>query len=638
MTNTKQKMTMKTLTVCAALASFALAACTSDTYLGEENALVVPETPQPINIGYRPSALTKATQNMEELNIGTFRLYGTKGSAGTQVFNNYLVWHTNYANTEVTNKYWDYVGEAGDEITPYVGKEDASAAASKVKLPNLQDIKYWDYAEQSYHFWAVAPWDDKVTFNIGDASTTPGTKANGLITKAAISNVGGHLVPNTSGTAQSFKPYYVTAPTKVERGEYGKTVTLTFKSTGARVRVGFYETVKGYSVKDLKFWNVRVTQNGNSMKVKNTKSDNVTFNRTDYAFVGNETAAPATMNLSYDNTNDEYTVGYDAATVTSSRHFYAGSFAGKTLSTTNTTPTYGTDADMDAANYFSVLPTPTEFGDYGVQTGNGTARPIYLVCDFTLQSLDGSEEDIHVKGARVQIPEEYTTWKPNTAYTYIFKISQNTNGTTGNVDPTLPDGTDPDAPDGGVDPEDPNHPDPVNPTDPTNPDPTDPADPGYDPEFPPLPEPPTPPTPGSGDDSPEGLYVITFDAVVEDFTDNNLQGTTTTVATPSITTYQNGVDVEANGIQYKPGTDITISAMYGAVPVTTGINWVKLTGDFDYTKTYEQNVGTLAYTPGNKITAPEAATYVIKVTGTAGVSSFTGYKVVVVGAADSLTE
>lgn len=637
MTKTKQEKTMKKLTVCAALASFALAACTSDAYLGEENGLVVPETPQPINIGYRASALTKATKNMEELNIGTFRLYGTKGSAGTQVFNNYLVWHTNYSNTEVTKLNWDYVGEKDLEVTPYVGAESSSTAAAKVKLPNLQDIKYWDYAEPSYHFWAVAPWDDKVTFNIGEASTTPGTKANGLLTKATISNVGGHLVPGT--TAQAFKPYYVTAPTAVERGKYGETVTLTFKSTGARVRVGFYETVKGYSVKDLKFWNVRVTQKGNSMKVKNTQSNNVTFNRTDYGFVGNETTSPATMTLSYDNTNDEYTIGYDAATVTSSRHFYAGSFEGLTLSTTNATPTYGTDVDMDATNYFSVLPTPTEFGDYATTNAdlNGTARPIYLVCDFTLQSLDGSEEDIHVKGARVQIPAEYTTWKPNTAYTYIFKISQNTNGTTGNVDPTLPEGTDPDDPDGGVDPEDPNHPDPVDPTNPDNPDPTDPDDPGFDPEFPPLPEPPTPPTPGSGDDSPEGLYVITFDAVVEEYADNNLQGTTTTVATPSITTYQNGVDVDAQGIQYKVGTEITISAMYGAVPVTTGINWVKLTGDFDYTKTYEQNVGTLAYTPGSKFT-PEAGTYVIKVTGNVNGSSFTGYKVVVVGAADSLPE
>lgn len=627
---------MKKGLIYAALAA-TLTACTADEYLGQDNVKEVTEQPVPINIGYRTSAMTRASQQgMEEINVGTFRLYGTKGSTGIQVFNNYLVWHTNYNNSETTSKYWDYVGSKDESVTPYVGTEPSATAATAVALPNNQDLKYWDYEQPSYHFWAVAPWDDKVTFNVGSTATVPGTKVDGNITRATLTNVGGHLNPNT-GTAQSFTQYYITNPTKVERDSYNNTVTLVFKRTGARVRVGFYETIKGYAVKDMKFWNVRVTQKGNSMKVKGTESDNVTLNRTDYGFMGNATSAPGTMYIDYDNTNDEYTVSYDDATVTSSRHFYAGSFAGQTISTSSATPTYGTDADMEAGNgYFSVLPTPTEFGDYNTSDPslNGTARPIYLVCDFTLQSLDGSEEDIHVKGARAQIPAEYTTWKPNTAYTYLLRISQNTNGTTGNVDPTVPEGSDPSDP--GVDPEDPDHPDPVDPTDPDNPD--DPTDPGYDPDVPNLPEPPTPPAPGTADESPEGLYVITFDAVVEEFTDENLQGTTTTVATPSITTYQNGVDVEATGLIYKAGTDITISAMYGATAITTGINWVKLPGAYDYSKTYEQNTAGLTFTPGNKITAPTAGTYVIKVTGNINGAAFTGYKTVVVGAADSFSE
>lgn len=626
---------MKKNLIITMLAAAALTACTSDEYLGALNEYKQPEeAAQPINFGYRNSTMTRAQQNMEELNVATFRLYGTKGASGIQVFNNYLVWHTNYSNTEITARYWDYDGSAGEEVTPYVGVEPSATPADPVTLPNNQDMKIWDYEQPSYHFWAVAPWDDKVSFNVNATTTVPGTNVDGEVTQAVLTNVGGHIIPN-AGTAQSFKQYYVTAPTTVNREDYNKTVTLVFKRTGARVRVGFYETIKGYCVKDMKFWNVRVTQNGNSMKVKNTSSSNVTFNRTDYAFMGNETSDPATMFIDYDNANDEYTVSYDESTITGSRHFYAGSYAGQTISTSSANPTYGTDADMDAYGYFSVLPTPTEFGDYGLTDAslNGTARPIYLVCDFTLQSLDGSQEDIHVKGARAQIPADYTTWKPNTAYTYLLRISQNTNGTTGNVDPTLPDGTDPDDPDGGVDPEDPDHPDPVDPTDPDNP--TDPDDPGYDPDVPDLPEPPTPPGDGTPDASPEGLYVITFDAVVEDWADH-LEGTTTTVATPSITTYQNGVDVEANGLIYKEGTDITISAMYGATPITTGINWLKLPGDFNYKKTYEQNTVGLDFTPGNKITSPTAGTYVIKVTGSVNGATFTGYKVVVVGSADQL--
>lgn len=40
-------------------------------------------------------------------------------------------------------------------------------------------------------------------------------------------------------------------------------------------------------------------------------------------------------------------------------------------------------------------------------------------------------EKIKVTGATAEIPFEYLQWKPNFKYTYFFKISDNTNGTTG---------------------------------------------------------------------------------------------------------------------------------------------------------------------------------------------------------------
>lgn len=56
-----------------------------------------------------------------------------------------------------------------------------------------------------------------------------------------------------------------------------------------------------------------------------------------------------------------------------------------------------------------------------------------------------------------------------------------------------------------------------------------------------------------------GLYPITFDAVVTEMTDKT-QGTTTTVATPSITTYQEGSVVD-NTIKYvaKKKIDVTVT-------------------------------------------------------------------------------
>ena len=53
-----------------------------------------------------------------------------------------------------------------------------------------------------------------------------------------------------------------------------------------------------------------------------------------------------------------------------------------------------------------------------------------LKVNYTLVSTDGSGEVINVTGASAQVPAVYATWKSGYAYTYIFKISQNTNGLT----------------------------------------------------------------------------------------------------------------------------------------------------------------------------------------------------------------
>ena len=106
--------------------------------------------------------------------------------------------------------------------------------------------------------------------------------------------------------------------------------------------------------------------------------------------------------------------------------------------------------------------------------------------NYTLVATDGSGDQIKVYGAKAFVPAAYTKWLPNYAYTYIFKISDNTNGFT-------------------------------NPS-----------------------------------DGPEGLFPITFDAVVLNDEETGHQTTITTVATPSITTYQKGHVYSASN-EYKAG-------------------------------------------------------------------------------------
>jgi hypothetical protein len=197
------------------------------------------------------------------------------------------------------------------------------------------------------------------------------------------------------------------------------------------------------------------------------------------------------------------------------------------------------------------------------------ATPLTLTCDYTLTSLD-TDETIEVKGATATIPEAYTKWLPNTAYTYLFKISDNTNGKTHTDQPN------------------------------------------------------------------EGLYPITFDAVVVNFADNQ-KGTETTVSTPSITVYQNG-DVVTNGITYVAG-DVTVTAYEGTTDVTSSATWSYTTIDtsttpYDYTKDYERlgaSGAATSWTSGKLTSVSASKTYVIK----AVTSNGTAYFVLVVGAAET---
>ena len=141
---------------------------------------------------------------------------------------------------------------------------------------------------------------------------------------------------------------------------------------------------------------------------------------------------------------------------------------------------------------------PTYAGDgYALVLPNESGDKLILRVDYTLVSEDGSDEVIKVSGATAEIPATYSTWLSGYAYTYIFKINPNTNGTTGAVDAN-----------------------------------------------------------GNPIDT-KGLYPITFDAaVIQDV--EGIQETITTVSEPSITTYQDGKAVTS---EFVPGSEITAMVM-----------------------------------------------------------------------------
>ena len=446
-----------------AASALTLASCTSDDVLGDTPGSTPTSANSAINFGGDAGKITRATSNEgtpQQMLDGQFLVYGVKKTSETQlvsVFPNYSVWDVEAKNTTSNTNGWEYVGT----------KNAANLGIGKITLTKDQTIKYWDYSASEYRFVAGSPID---AFNFD----VPVVSASKDIKSATVSTLAGHINPNEAGPALETNPVYIAAPVKIGKDDYQKPVTFTFQRQQSMVRVGLYETIPGYFISDIKFYAYDTDS-----KFIVSKGNNIilTSATADYFVGGSNVSGIVTYNWDTPSYSFEYT---ENTNLKKSKNWYAGKLG--TLATTSSEPKvdilYGTDKDMSTTGYFTVLPTKAT-----------TASPILIKCDYTLNSDDGSGETIKVTGATAAIPAAYSKWEANTRYTYLFKISDKTNGYTG---------TDPDK---------------------------------------------------------TGLYPITFDAVVKD----EKQGTITTVATPSITTYQEGSVVENGGIKYVAGKEIKVT-------------------------------------------------------------------------------
>lgn len=460
-----------------AASALALASCSSEDFVGTEGGNVENGANKAINFSGNAGKITRATTS----NTGTpqamlgyqFKVYGVKkmskngGDKFEPSFSDYYVWYDEAKNTTSNTNGWEYVGNK------QVGNKDVIYGSGNVTLKDNQYIKYWDYAAEEYHFVAGSP-ISAFTYNKNADIITAGMR----IPSATITGLAGHIEANKEGTRLETNPVYVATPIIVPKSDYQKPVTFEFNRQQAMVRVGIYETIPGYFISEIKFYEADGP--------KATSNNVILTSATPDYFVGG-TGITGTVKYDWTTAKPSYTFEYGNDKLKKSKNWYAGLFKVNSPLATKPTATveelYGTDKDMSSANgYFTVLPTPSAT----------TAAPIIIKCDYTLTADDHSGETIKVTGATAAIPAAFSKWEVNTRYTYLFKISQNTNGYTGD------------------------------------------------------------------DPKKAGLYPITFDAVVKASTDA-MQGTVTTVSTPSITTYQDGSVTDAS-VEYKSGKAIYATA------------------------------------------------------------------------------
>lgn len=388
----------------------ALTSCSSDDFLGE-NSGNVQNASSAINFGGDAGKITRTTSNTgnaAQMLDYQFKVYGVKKMSENGVdkfepsFTNYSIWYDDAKNTTSNTNGWEYVGTKG-----------TTHGNGNVKLVDDQYIKYWDYAAKEYHFVAGSP-ISSFTYNRNEDVAVAGMK----IQSATIFGLAGHITANKEGTPLETNPVYVATPIVVKKENYQKPVKFEFNRQQAMVRVGIYETIPGYSITEIKFHEATGEKTSNNIILTSATPD---------YFVGGN-GITGTVKYDWATAKPSYTFEYtDNGQLKKSSNWYAGFFEPhqKPLATTSTADVatlYGADADMSSTNgYFTVIPTPSAT----------TAAPILIKCDYTLTSDDYSGETIKVTGATAAIPAAYSKWDVNTRYTYLFKISQNTNGYTG---------------------------------------------------------------------------------------------------------------------------------------------------------------------------------------------------------------
>lgn len=399
---------MKRYLFCTAIAAVALTSCSSDDFLGD-----VP--------GNTPSAVTAKEISFSGEAGKTSRAGETTGQeAAAALKNKFIVFGTKTSNNTATTTVYDhynveYKTSSGWE---YKGLEFNSLNEKySTTGETKQSLKYWDYSASQYDF---------VAFSFGSA--TQGT-GDDHVEASKVDKT--NFTYTLKGKIDELVKCYIADRVTVQKEGFNKKVSFTFHPLGTKVNIGLYEVIEGYSVKDVKFYSSENDRNPTE---------------TPTLFASSATIPTGTekeiITVSYDD-NKKVKTEWQAATSTASPARPLVTRGDEATTATNKSTTIKFD-DLSKVEAEGLEGGSNDYLGRDKSTGSiskptnskailpcGNVGELTLKVDYTLVSTDGSGETIKVTGATAKVANTYTNWTANKSFTYIFKISQNTNGSTG---------------------------------------------------------------------------------------------------------------------------------------------------------------------------------------------------------------
>lgn len=376
--------------VLVAAACATLAGCSGDGYMDD----VLQGQSSEIAFSLSVPDATRAADAAAEAALldNRFVVYGYKlgdtaaeaadGSTDTPVFDLYNVRFdtrtaATSAGTATTCDGWEYVG-----YTSLTGEG--------------QTMKYWDF-DSRYVFSAIACGDEVTVAKITDASTIGGTTLRDKgwrLSVPAGADLGHLYASDRREIAKSIQ-----AP---DTHYSFPTVDFTFSSLTAKVRFGFYETIPGYSV--------RIDRCYYGADAASSSSTHLAASGT---FKGLDESGATLLTVTYD-ADSAPVPSYESTTTATYCLFGSHLLSQPAIGTSIADATY----DQPGGTYTHILPYQS------LQADTPAANPLTLLLDYTLVPEDGTDEEVEVAGVTAIIPTEYTQWKPNSAYTYLIKITE----------------------------------------------------------------------------------------------------------------------------------------------------------------------------------------------------------------------
>lgn len=288
-------------------------------------------------ISFSASSLqTRSSSNESAILLGDhFTVYGNK-SNGTEVFTGYRV--------DYGVDGWNYVNAALN-----------------------QDLKYFD---------PNVPWYTFMAYSTGAGAASVSSES-----------LDGFTV---TGNQAALNSVYFTDQIKVESQDYNNNVRLTFNRLASMIRVGFYEEMDGYSVKDMVFYTTDHLGGTTALASGQT------------AIYASGDAIPL---------SGSYTVsfGSDGKAVcactpaSSTDNLSLGSFTSQTIS--------GSKESCTFTEWCMVLPTTI-------------AQDMYVKADYKIVNDSDPDDIIQVNGMVATIKAvSGSGWAYNKRYSYAFQVS-----------------------------------------------------------------------------------------------------------------------------------------------------------------------------------------------------------------------